>query len=237
MQYWYITGTGSGLGNAIAQAVLMRGNTKVFGLSRHQTISHPNYVHHIIDLSDLEQTKKFKFEPFNKNDQVVLINNAGSLGKIGFVGNVDDETIIETYNLNCISPHILMGKFIAEYSGWECKKVVINVSSGAATTPYDGWGIYCASKSALEMLTLCVAKEQELILNNIKFFSVAPGVMDTAMQEQIRNIDPGVFSRREKFVDLNNNKQLYDVHAVAEKYLEIVDNAYTMKETIQRIVL
>ena len=87
------------------------------------------------------------------------------------------------------------------------------------------------------MLTLCVAKEQELILNNIKFFSVAPGVMDTAMQEQIRNIDPGVFSRREKFVDLNNNKQLYDVHAVAEKYLEIVDNAYTMKETIQRIVL
>lgn len=43
------------------------------------------------------------------------------------------------------------------------------------------------------MLTLCVAKEQELILNNIKFFSVAPGVMDTAMQEQIRNIDPGVF--------------------------------------------
>ncbi len=237
MQYWFITGTSSGLGKAIAENILMRGNSKVYGYARTETISHPNYIHQNIDLSDLNQSKKIEFPAFNKNDLVVLINNAGSLGKIGFVGNIDDETIIHTYNLNCITPHLLMGKFIAEYSGFDCKKVVINVSSGGATTPYDGWGIYCASKAALEMLTQCVAKEQELILSNIKFFSIAPGVMDTKMQEEIRNSDEEAFSRKAKFVKLNKNHQLYNVQEVAAKYIEIVDNAYNMQETIQRIVI
>ena len=237
MQYWFITGTSSGLGRAIAEAVLQKNDVKVFGFSRHKEITHTNYFHSDIDLSDPEQVKKIIFDECLEAEKIVLINNAGSLGKIDQTKNLDLDTIIRTYQLNIISPHILISKFIKQYENYICKKIIINISSGAASSPYDGWSMYCSSKAALNMLTLCVSKELELNNSNIKILSVAPGVMDTEMQTQIRNVDEGAFSRKNKFVDLKNNDQLYNAHDVAAKFIEMIDNVSASTETILKIEL
>lgn len=236
---WFITGTSSGLGKAIAEKVLLMEGATVYGFSRKKTIRHPRYHHHYIDFSQVEDVKNISFEyDVKQPEHIILINNAGTLGKIKKVGEQNESDIVDTYHVNLISPHVLMNKFIERFNNIKDVNVcVINVTSGAAKTPYDGWSSYCATKSGLDMLTLCAAKEQLLQVNPIRIFALAPGVMDTQMQQQIRETPGDDFSNKNKFVELHKNKELYQVQDVAEKYIQLALDTGTTQETIQRVVL
>ena len=65
--------------------------------------------------------------------------------------------------------------------------VVINISSGAATSPLEGWSAYCASKAAVLMLTRCADREAQ---GDVRVVGLSPGTVATRMQEVIR--DSGV---------------------------------------------
>jgi NAD(P)-dependent dehydrogenase (short-subunit alcohol dehydrogenase family) len=68
--------------------------------------------------------------------------------------------------------------------------VVVNISSDAAVEPYAGWGVYSASKAALDHLTRIAALE--LADTGVRFFSVDPGEMDTRMHaDAMPDADPG----------------------------------------------
>lgn len=58
----------------------------------------------------------------------------------------------------------------------------IMVSSGASTKAYRGWGAYCMSKAALNMMTATLAVEEPRVFA----VAVRPGVVDTEMQRVIR---------------------------------------------------
>lgn len=239
-ELWYITGTSSGLGKAIAEKVLQRDGALVFGYARKNTIQHPRYHHHFIDLSDVQAVQQIQFAPTTPDVKLItLINNAGLLGEMTSTGNIDNEKIVATYHVNVVTPHILMNTFLQTYQHLEVKKCIINVSSGAAKTPYAGWSIYCATKSAIDMMSLVAAKEQSLLPEKTatRIISLAPGVMDTNMQQQIRNADMADFPAKNKFVDLHKNQQLYSVQDVAAKFIDVVLNDAPEQETIQRITL
>lgn len=237
MEYWYITGTSNGLGKAIAEKVLQKKNTVVIGIARHQTIVHPNYLHFSFNLSDVHHAQAFQFAPHENAQKIVLLNNAGSLGEMKYAGELSNESITQTYHLNLISPHILSNNFIHSYKQHKAQKVIVNVSSGAASAVYDGWSVYAASKAALDRMTLCIAKELELTEAQCKIFSIAPGVMQTTMQETIRKTDKKNFTRKDKFVELHEQGKLYEPDVVAEKFIHIIDTANTQTEIIQRIQL
>jgi benzil reductase ((S)-benzoin forming) len=240
-EHWYITGSSSGLGKAIAEKVLLRDGAMVFGFARKKTIQHPRYHHHYVDLSVVEDVQQIVFQPATAEIKLIaLINNAGTLGEITTIGNLPADTITNSYHVNIVTPHLLMNQFLLVFSEVEnANKCIINVSSGAANTPYQGWGVYCATKSALDMLTKVAAAEQQLLPQNkaTRIMAIAPGVMDTGMQQQIRNADISNFPAKNKFVDLHKNQQLYDVQDVAAKYISIVLNDVPGQETIQRITL
>ncbi|MFN0276808.1 MAG: SDR family NAD(P)-dependent oxidoreductase [Chitinophagales bacterium] len=237
MQYWYITGTSSGLGKAIAENILMAVDVVVVGVSRRQTIQHNNYIHFSFDLSDATHAEAFHFAPHDNASKIILINNAGSLGNVKYTGELEAENIRKTYLLNIVTPHILINNFIKTYKHHPAEKVIVNVSSGAASSVYDGWSVYAATKAAMDRMTLCVAKEIELSKTNFKIFSIAPGVMDTDMQVEIRNSEENNFSRKNKFVDLKEKQQLFDPGLVAKKIIEIILQSKEQAETIQRIQL
>lgn len=237
MHYYYITGTSSGLGKALAEKILQQENSIVIGISRTQTIQHPHYIHFSMNLSDLNQTQGFEFGLHDTAKKIVLINNAGATGEIRHAGELQNENIISTYHLNIVSPHLLINTFIHSFKLHAAEKIIVNVTSGAASSTYDGWTVYCATKAALDMMSLTLAKEFELDKNGFKIFSIAPNVMETNMQKQIRETDENAFSRKNKFVDLYDNNSLYDPKDVAEKYLHIIENAQKITETIHRIIL
>lgn len=238
MQYWYITGASSGLGKALAEKILHQPQVSVIGISRRCAVMHNNYYHHYIDLGNTKSVLEFSFVKHDDADKIILINNAASLGEVKYCGELNEQVISETYHLNIVSPHLLINKFISTYKNTPAQKIIVNVSSGAAVSGYDGWSIYCATKAALQMVSECVAKEFEVAGNNLfKILSVAPGVMETNMQNKIRQVEKKNFSRVNKFIELKADNKLYNTETVAEKFIQIIENANKLKGVTHRIQL
>jgi len=170
--------------------------------------------------------------------KVYLINNAGSLGFIKPIGKLDADTIIKNYTLNLIAPALLTNAFIKCYNATDAEKVIVNISSGAARTPIDGWALYCSSKAGLDMFSRVVDAEQKVRahhpLDNIhkgfRIFSIAPGVVDTNMQVEIRSAAKENFSRLEDFIAYNKNNQLGNPKTISEKYFRLLSKINAINE-------
>ncbi|MBO3273463.1 SDR family NAD(P)-dependent oxidoreductase [Hymenobacter defluvii] len=232
MQYYIITGASRGLGKALAEAVLSYPDTKVLGVSRHATIEHDRYQHQPLDLSDMEalQNNITKIFPaWSDADSITLINNAGVLGEIAYVGEQTNEHYNFVFDVNLVAPAMLMNTFLSAYSSLNVPRTVLNISSGAAQRPVDGWGAYCASKAALEMLSQVAQKEQDLRGSGIRIRALAPGVVDTGMQEQIRGADEQSFSEAERFKALHQDDMLAASDEVAKRILNWLSNSPSEK--------
>src|SRR5690554_2017155 len=110
MEHYFITGSSSGIGKAICEQLLERPNARVVGISRRKTIEHPNYCHLHLDLSNVEEIKKVNFHSFEgqKVTKIVLLNNAGTLGDVKYLGNQDEQALIDGITLNLTAPAVLM---------------------------------------------------------------------------------------------------------------------------------
>jgi len=113
----------------------------------------------------------------------ILINNASTLGPVPLrlLLDTDCEDFERALEVNTLGPFRLI-KAVAGSMSLRGSGVVINISSDAAVEAYPGWGVYGASKAALDHLTRIVALE--LSGTGVKFFSVDPGEMDTRMHEK-----------------------------------------------------
>ena len=223
-----ITGTSKGIGKAIAELLLTEGYA-VFGYSRTNTIEHPNFTFTKVDLSNLRQVTKLAF-PRIKDSEIILINNAASIGEIIPLNLKKDEEIINNYNLNIISPTILCARFINLVNN--NNKMIINISSGAAESSIASWSTYCATKSALDMLTNVIAEEKH---TNLSIFSVHPGIVDTEMQEKIRKTDAKSFPLLSKFTNYYNDNELENTKNVSRKILYIINNYLKFDQNILSI--
>jgi benzil reductase ((S)-benzoin forming) len=232
MNYYFITGTSSGIGKALTQAILNDNNSKVYGMSRRQDAVSGNYVAISIDLSNINEITDFKFPELDTPQQITLINNAGQIGDIKPIGDADNQAIADLFTVNVTAPAILMNKFILAYQNIDTKKVILNVSSGAGKSAIEGWAPYCGSKAALDLLSLTTFKEQKKVKFPTHIYSIAPGVVDTEMQSEIRNSNETDFSRHAHFVDLKNNNELTSPDEVATKYFRILNHTEEFPDCI-----
>ncbi|MDG2073632.1 MAG: SDR family NAD(P)-dependent oxidoreductase [Polaribacter sp.] len=236
MNILIITGGYKGIGKAIAQKYNSE-NFTVFSISRSKT-SEVNYQQITADLSNTSEAVKAIQRVFSnleteKVTSITLLNNAGSLGEIHTVGNLDSEKIQQTIQLNTTTPLVLSNEFIKLTKKLNCKKKIINISSGAAMNPYSGWSIYCTSKSALDMTTKAIANEQSDIENGVKCIAIYPGVVDTDMQTVIRKTTESEFKNVQRFIELKENNELYAPEFVADKIFKIdISNALENGEII-----
>ena len=212
-----ITGTGSGIGKAIAELLLKEGYL-VYGYSRTNKIQHQNFTFTKVDLSDLSQVSALVF-PTIIADEVLLVNNAATIGTIVPFDKKQTNDIIQEYNLNLVAPTILCRKFITTYP--DDKKLLINIGSGAANSPIPSWSTYCATKAALDMLTQVIADEKH---KNLTVFSVHPGVVNTNMQKTIRETEAHLFPLLSKFTAYHNNNELETTTIAAQKLYYIIQN-------------
>ena len=221
-----ITGTGSGIGKALAELLLSE-NYFIFGYSRTNQIENKNFTFTKIDLSDMEAVQKLQFPNVDVASDVLLVNNAATIGSILPIDKKTNEEILREYNLNIISPTLLSRKFINNYS--DNKKLLINIGSGAANTAIASWSTYCATKSGLDMLTEVMQKEKH---ESLKVFSIHPGVVNTNMQEEIRKSDADFFPIKQQFIDYYSKNELFSVDFVALKIFQIIAKNEDFKEII-----
>jgi benzil reductase ((S)-benzoin forming) len=225
MNYYFITGTSRGIGKALAELLLENKDNFVYGISRTLKINHSNYKHFKLDLGNLEEVKNFEFPEFKNAGLIALVNNSAYAGEIVHFGKRTSDDIIESYNVNIVAPAILMNNFLKKYQSENCKRIILNISSGAAKTALESWSTYCSSKSALAMLGEVIDIEQKLKFhdNPVRIFSVGPGVVDTEMQGQLRKTSPENFSMVHKFIEFKEKNQLADPNDIAKKLVQIIN--------------
>ncbi len=228
MKYYFITGVSKGIGKALVNDLLKQDDIKIYGYSRTQPdITNNNFEWIAIDLSKTNTVIDFNFPDLNlkKDDTLYLVNNAAIIGDINFTGKKDNKTIADTYNVNIIAPAILTNKFLDKYGNLQNHKIIFNVSSGAGRHPIVSWADYCATKAAMDMLSNTIKEELDIeIYPNTYIFSVAPGIVDTQMQNEIRLAGKEKFPHHEIFVEYKEKNLLWTPETVAEKLIYIMHN-------------
>lgn len=240
MRYFFITGSSKGIGKGLVERVLEEEDTEVHGFSRSSGVEHPRYHHHSADLGDVDWLAKNVNNFFPKLDspgQIVLINNAGMLGDVKYMGDLDNTSYARLFNLNVTAPAMLMNEFIKAYREHTAEKLIINVSSGAGKYPVDGWSGYCASKAALDMLSQVAQTEllEKGLSGHFKVYALAPGVVDTEMQGEIRQVSKENFSKLDKFIKYKKEGALDDARHTAEKFMELINNSSRFTDVIQDV--
>lgn len=238
MRFYFITGSSKGIGLAIVKKLLEGTENYVIGFSRNNELVHDRFKHISVDFSDIDSLKD-RVEEYFKVDrepkQVTLINNAGTLGEIGYLGELSSKSIPDIYNVNLIAPALLMNSFIKKFKDSSSEILIVNISSGAGNYPVDGWSGYCATKAALNMLSEVVATEQTIRGSKLKIFSLAPGIVDTEMQEKIRNTNADRFSGVEKFIGYKEDSQLASSEKVAVKIMDLLERPQKFKDVMQDV--
>lgn len=224
MNYFFITGSSQGLGKSLTELLLEDDTNFVYGFARSCTIRHQNYLHTSIDLTNLESVKTYCFPEISNASRITLINNAGIVGNVQHLGNIDSSTIISTLNINLIAPAVLINSFLSSYKSLNIEQLILNISSGAGRTPIDGWSIYCSSKSGLDMLSQVLQEEINIDKSNVKILSLAPGIIDTGMQTEIRKSNSEGFSNIERFIEYKKNGDLSSPESTAKKVLQFIDD-------------
>ncbi len=216
-----VTGHSRGLGAGIAQALLARDVT-VLGVSRRSNAAlaqrFPDTLQEVtLDLSDREATRAWLegdgFSGFLADaDTAILINNAGIVQPIGPSGKLDIATIAKAVTLNIAGPLMAANAFIATTEQVADRRIM-HISSGAGRRPMPGWSIYCATKAALDHHANALAADS---VPHLAIESLAPGVIDTDMQGEIRATTPEQFTLREQFVALKQNNDLSSPESCGE---------------------
>lgn len=136
--------------------------------------------------------------------RLVLVHNAGLLEPIGFAGEVDAAAYRRLVLLDSAAPQVLGNAFLTAIAaaGFSGRADLVMITSGAARSVYPGWSAYGAGKAAVDQWVRIVGAEQAHRGSGVRVVSVAPGVVDTGMQELVRDTDAVDFPAVGKFRDL-----------------------------------
>ncbi|MBO8172381.1 MAG: (S)-benzoin forming benzil reductase [Bacillaceae bacterium] len=232
MNVFIITGTSRGLGEAIATRLAEQEDHYLFCISRNKSeklrsIPSDRVQYFEYDLSRPDGIPALMERIFEKIDEtsvrtIHLINNAGVLTPIKPIDRADSRDIMQNMMVNLAAPILLTSEFVRRTRKWNVDKCVLNISSGAGKHPYDGWSCYCSSKAGLDMFTRCVSLEQQDQKYPVKVLSLAPGVVDTAMQTLIRSTRKEDFRHVDRFIKLKEEGELRTTDEVAAKIADLL---------------
>ncbi len=148
-----------------------------------------------------------------------LINNAGLLGRVGPLQDADAETTAAVFRVGLEAPALLTAAFLRATEPWQASRRVLNISSGAGRRAIAGWSAYCATKAGLDQLSRVLAEDESRRPNGAKIVSLAPGVIDTDMQSQLRAADADGFPDQPHFKEMKAAGQLASSDAAAARVL------------------
>lgn len=207
-----VTGHTRGLGVGIAAELLARG-IPVLGVARGHAAqlaqAYPALLTQVrTDLGDPAQLGEWlagdDLHDFLEDCPiVVLVNNAGTVQPVGALDVQAPAAVAMAVGLNVTAPLMLSAAVAKAQHPEECR--ILHVSSGAGRNAYPGWSIYCATKAALDHHARAVALDAR---PGVKICSLAPGVIDTDMQAEIRATPAERFPLRARFVDMKQHGEL-----------------------------
>jgi sepiapterin reductase len=150
----------------------------------------------------------------------LLINNAGSVDPVSRASGLDNAAAITAaFSLNVTCPMLMTAALLRATADQDVDRRILNISSGAGRNPMPGWGVYCATKAALDHYTRVVHAEN----HGVRIASLAPGVIDTGMQQHIRGSSRDNFPDVQRFIQMHEAGQLSAPADVAARIIDYIN--------------
>ena len=152
-------------------------------------------------------------------DSVTLINNAGVIPSIAPLSASDPVELARALRVGLEAPMLLTGAFLKATLHLQVPRKVLNISSGLGRRPMASQAAYCAAKAGMDHFTRCLALDEAHVTNGAKVCALAPGVIDTDMQTQLRSAALDDFPDRSGFAHLKQSGQLTSASEAARRVL------------------
>lgn len=156
---------------------------------------------------------------------LTVVHNAGILDPIGPTWKKRPAALAANLNANLTGPVLFLAQVFEAFRELEARKVLVNISSGAALKGYPGWSLYCAAKAGMENHVRTLAAEQQGAAFPWLCLNVDPDVMDTEMQATIRGSSEVDFPAVGYFIQRKETGKLRAPSDVAEVVLRIAAGA------------
>jgi len=229
-----ITGASRGLGRAMAEQLLQPGR-RLLCISRHSDDKLAKLAREAG--AELDQWQLDLAEPVVAAerlsawlgsldaaafDSATLINNAGTVGRIRPLSEAVPAELSQALRVGLESAMLLTAAFLGATKGWRADRKVLNISSGLGRNAMGSQAPYCAAKAGMDHFSRAVALEEKGV-GAARIVSLAPGVIDTDMQVELRGGDPDMFPDRTRFEKLKADGLLDSPQAAAAKVLKYLD--------------
>jgi len=234
---YIVTGHSRGLGAGIAAQLLQPGH-KLLGIARKANAALAERAG--AQSADFEQWTADLAEPLPVAqrlrgwladlgapgfERVVLINNAGAINPPSALRDTDLAGLASVLRVGLEATLLLSAAFLDATRHWPGERRLLNISSGLGRRAMASSAAYCAAKAGMDHLTRCIALEEALVPNGARVVSLAPGVIDTDMQGQLREAKAADFPDRDNFVALQRDGQLLSGEAAAARVLAFLARA------------
>ncbi|TPG40087.1 SDR family NAD(P)-dependent oxidoreductase [Flavobacterium pectinovorum] len=218
-----ITGANRGLGKALVDLSLNDKESKIISISRslhddHVDVSSDKLILVKTDLAEpfsatfIEVLKKEMLE----NSILYYFNNASIILPIDKISSFEIADVNRSINVNINFPVNLINSLLSNFKSNGI--VLINITSGAGNNAILHWSLYCSAKAYMKMF-FKVLEDENRNNNKLKIFSIDPGVLDTKMQQDIRNNE---FPEKQYFDSLKEDNRLIKAEDAAKKiFIEI----------------
>ena len=229
-----LTGASRGMGLAMAQQLLRPGHT-VLCMSRNENetlaLQAEQLGAHLIQwtqdlalgpIASARLERWLQQQHGNTFTSAALINNAGVIPRIGPLSQADAADLGHALRVGLEAPMQLTSAFLRATDSWAGLRKVLNISSGLGRRAMASQAGYCAAKAGMDHFTRCVALEEALKTRGAKVCSLAPGVIDTAMQQQLRAADSAEFPDQASFLNLQASGSLASPEDAAQRVLAIL---------------
>ena len=154
-----------------------------------------------------------------------LSNNAGTIPPIAPLSDSDPAALAQALRVGLEAPLLLTAAFLGATESWSVPRKVLNISSGLGRRAMASQSAYCAAKAGMDHFTRCSALDEAQRPHGARLLSLAPGVIDTDMQIQLRAGDPSRFPDLERFVGLKEQGQLSSPQEAASSVLAWLERA------------
>jgi len=237
MHLTLLTGASRGLGRAIAEQRLQGGH-RLLTMSRQRCdLPAPAGAEHEAWSQDLADSvaAAARLEAWLGQQRpgalasATLIHNAGVLSRLAPLAANDSASLANALRVGLEAPMLLTAAFLRATAAWPLPRKVLMISSGLGRFAMAGSASYCAAKAGMDHLARALALEQADRSargeSAAAIVSLAPGVIDTDMQTQLRAADPALFAARQRFVDMQAGGQLMSPATAAGKVLAFLERA------------
>ncbi len=225
MALYVVTGASRGLGAAMVRQLLGQGHHVVAaarGPAPDQAVGPGRLDWTRLDLADGAAARGWvmrALEGCPRPERAALILNAGAVQPVVPVPALQPDALDAHMRLNLVSPMLTAAGFLDATAGWSVPRRILAISSGAARRGIAHWSAYCASKAGLDGFVRALNAEQA-DRSDVKAVSLAPGVIDTAMQAVIRDVDA---PERDRFRTLHEEGRLTSPDDAAMAILAYLD--------------